>query len=72
MASYPSEDGPVDEEHPRTEELRIEQARREAAESADAEHTEGPEAKAHERRAERAAYLREKLEQRGEAEREED
>ena len=57
-------------EDPTTQELRLEQLQREAAErdragaSADAD-----EAEQHERRADKAGYLREKLEQRAAAER---
>ena len=59
------------EEDPTTQELRLDQLRRERAErerSADEPTLEG-EAK-HERRADKAAYLREQLEKRAEAERE--
>jgi YihY family inner membrane protein len=54
---------------PETEEMRIEQLERERKEHASAETaTDEPETEQHERRAERAAYLKEKLEERGEAE----
>ena len=58
------------EEDPTTQELRIEQLQREASERdrADAAIDED-EAEQHERRAEKHGYLREKLEQRAEAER---
>ena len=53
------DDGGVD---PKTEELRIVQTEREEKERALAEETPDPtEERTHERRAERAAYLREKL-----------
>lgn len=58
------------DESPTTEELRLSQLRRESAErrEADAAVTE-PETDQHERRAEKADYLRRKLEERAEAER---
>jgi hypothetical protein len=58
------------EEDPTTQELRIEQLQREATERerADASIDED-EAEQHERRADKATYLREKLEQRADAER---
>jgi hypothetical protein len=59
------------DEDPTTRELRLDQIEREREEHARA--TEEPESageRAHERRAERAAYLREKLEDRAESERE--
>ena len=54
---------------PKTEELRLEQIEREREEKAraDTAHDE-PETEQHERRAERAEYLREKLQERAEAE----
>jgi hypothetical protein len=59
------------DEDPKTEELRIQQSRRERAEREAAETVEADEAReAHERRAEKAAYLREQLEKRAESERE--
>lgn len=59
------------EEDPTTQELRIEQAERERAERDAAEEGATPEdTEQHERRAERASYLREKLEERAQAERE--
>ena len=57
-------------EDPTTQELRLSQLRKEAAERDVAEHTPDDEgADKHERRADRAAYLREKLEERADAER---
>jgi YihY family inner membrane protein len=54
---------------PKTEELRLEQIERERKEHARAEQSEDePETDQHERRAERAGYLREKLQERAEAE----
>ena len=54
---------------PKTEELRLEQIERERREHARAEQAEAdPETDTHERRAERADYLREKLKERAEAE----
>jgi hypothetical protein len=54
---------------PETEELRAEQVARERAEHARArESAEPAEERAHDRRAERAAYLKEKLDERAEAE----
>lgn len=59
------------EEDPTTEELRIAQTQRERDERTDAdESTVDDEADQHERRADKAAYLREQLEKRAEAERE--
>jgi hypothetical protein len=59
------------EEDPTTQELRIEQLKREREERERAEEGVTPDdAEQHERRAEKASYLREKLEQRAEAERE--
>jgi hypothetical protein len=57
-------------EEPSSEELRIEQLKREAAErkAVEAEASE-EEAAQHERRADKAAYLREKLQERVESER---
>ena len=56
---------------PSTEELRALQAEREEAERELAARSPDPrEERAHERRAERAAYLREKLEEQAESERE--
>jgi hypothetical protein len=52
-----------------TERLRAEQARRERIERHEADAaTEPGEERAHERRADKAAYLKEKLEERAEAE----
>jgi hypothetical protein len=57
------------EADPKTEELRIAQADREEAERARAAAAAEPEeAGAHDRRADKAAYLREKLEDRERAE----
>jgi YihY family inner membrane protein len=54
---------------PETEELRLEQIERERKEHARAEAApDEPETEQHERRAERAGYLQEKLKERGEAE----
>jgi membrane protein len=54
---------------PETEELRLEQIQRERQEQRRAEQAdEEPETEQHERRAERASYLREKLDERAEAE----
>ena len=54
---------------PKTEELRVEQTRRERAERAGAEADDQPaDEQTHERRAERAAYLEEKLGERAESE----
>lgn len=54
---------------PKTEELRIEQIQRERAEHERAKEAGEPaEEQTHERRAERAAYLREKLGERAESE----
>jgi uncharacterized BrkB/YihY/UPF0761 family membrane protein len=54
---------------PKTEELRLEQIERERAEKTRAaEAHDEPETEQHERRAERAEYLREKLQERAEAE----
>ncbi len=58
------------DEDPKTEELRVIQAGREAAERSRAETAEEAEADAHVRRADKAAYLRERLEERAAAERE--
>ena len=60
----------MSEEDPTTEELRLSQLRREQAERGEADHAVTPsEAEQHERRAEKAEYLRRKLEERAEAER---
>jgi hypothetical protein len=59
------------EEDPTTQELRVEQFQREEAERERAgASTDEDEAEQHERRAEKAGYLREKLEERARAERE--
>ncbi len=56
-------------EDPTTEELRIAQTDREAKERARADRADADESEQHERRADKAAYLREKLEERATAER---
>jgi hypothetical protein len=59
------------DEDPTTQELRIEQAQRERAErEAAADGATPDDTEQHERRADRASYLREKLDERAEAERE--
>jgi len=59
------------EEDPTTEELRIRQAAREAEEREEADQSAQDEETAqHERRADKAEYLRRKLEERADAERE--
>lgn len=59
------------EEDPTTEELRLDQLRREAAERENERGARDDEAaEQHGRRAEKAQYLREKLEERSRAERE--
>jgi hypothetical protein len=59
------------EEDPTTQELRLEQLHREASEREQADESVGEdEAEQHERRADKASYLRAKLEERAEAERE--
>jgi hypothetical protein len=61
----------VSDEEPTTQELRLEQLRREADERDRAVESEDPdETEQHERRADKAGYLREKLEERAESERE--
>jgi hypothetical protein len=56
---------------PKTEELQVEQVQREMAERAQADDaTEGAEEHAHERRADRAAYLKKKLDERAKSEEE--
>jgi hypothetical protein len=58
-----------DGEDPTTGELRIRQAERESLERRQAENAEtGEETEEHVRRADKAAYLREKLEERADAE----
>jgi len=60
-------------EDPTTQELRLSQFRREETESEQAREADSEEAvEAHGRRAEKAAYLREKLEERADAERKAD
>jgi hypothetical protein len=57
---------------PKTEEMRVEQIARERSErEQQAGSTEPAEEKAHRRRAERAAYLKEKLDERAKSEEEE-
>ncbi|HEY0631447.1 MAG TPA: hypothetical protein VGC98_05300 [Thermoleophilaceae bacterium] len=57
-------------EDPTTQELRLDQLRREAAERDHAERAVDPDdTDQHEARADKASYLREKLEERAEAER---
>jgi hypothetical protein len=54
---------------PKTEELRIEQIQRESSERAQAgDASEEAEERTHERRAERAAYLKSKLDERAKSE----
>jgi hypothetical protein len=58
------------EEDPTTQELRVEQAEREASERRSAGESElEDEAEQHERRADKAEYLKRKLEERAQAER---
>jgi hypothetical protein len=58
---------------PKTEEMQLEQLQRERTEREQAdEATEGAEEHAHERRADRAAYLKRKLEERARSEDEAD
>ena len=58
-------------EDPTTQELRLEQLRREAGERDAAEGSSIPDdTEQHERRADKAEYLRQKLEERAQAERE--
>jgi hypothetical protein len=65
MAGHEGDPGPS------TEELRTLQAEREEAEREMAEQARDPrEERTHERRADRAAYLREKLDEQAESERE--
>ena len=65
----------MSEEDPTTQELRLEQLRREATERERAgvadedDEADQHEAEQHERRADKAGYLRRKLEERAEAER---
>ena len=63
----------TDDEQPETDELRDAQLRREAEERELAQSAGDEEETAqHERRAEKARYLREKLDERADSEREED
>jgi hypothetical protein len=57
-------------EDPETEELQVDQLKRELAERQAAETAPPAEEAQHERRAEKARYLRERLEERAESERE--
>lgn len=57
-------------EDPETQELKIEQLKRELAERQAADTAPADEEAQHERRADKARYLREKLEERAESERE--
>jgi hypothetical protein len=57
-------------EDPVTEEMRLRQGDRERSERREAESSGGAETKAHRARADKAAYLRRKLEERARAERE--
>jgi hypothetical protein len=59
----------VTDEDPTTRELRVEQVRREMRHRRAAEEAPVDEARQHDRRAERAAYLRDKLEERAASER---
>lgn len=62
---------PAMPDEPETQELKQAQRQREAGEREAAEHSPtGKEARTHERRADRAAYLSEKLEERERSERE--
>jgi hypothetical protein len=59
------------EEDPTTQELRVKQERREAEERKSARETDSEDAtEQHERRAEKAEYLKKKLEERAASERE--
>jgi hypothetical protein len=61
------------DEDPTTQELRVGQLRREQAEREEAEKEQPEDAtEQHERRADKAEYLRKKLEERADAERESD
>lgn len=63
----------MDERDPTTESLRAVQSQRERSEREQAEHADTPEAeRAAKRRADKAGYLRSKLEEQAEAERSED
>lgn len=54
---------------PKTEEMQLEQIKRERTERDQARHADEPaEEKSHDRRADRAAYLREKLDERAKSE----
>ncbi|MEX2195527.1 MAG: hypothetical protein WD844_09605 [Thermoleophilaceae bacterium] len=60
----------MDDVDPTTEELRLSQLRREAEERRAADESGDDSGDSHQARASKAAYLREKLEQRARAERE--
>jgi hypothetical protein len=61
------------DEDPKTEELRVEQTERERAERGAEEQSPTEEStEVHRRRADKAAYLREKLEERAESEQSDD
>lgn len=68
--------GPMEDEGPTEEDIETRALRRQQAERAETEHAEAgaaptdEAAEAHERRAEKAEYLKQKLEERAEAERE--
>ncbi len=63
----------MDDDEPTTEELRVAQLQEEHDEREREQRSdEGEEAKRHERRADKAAYLRKKLEQRAESEQDAD
>lgn len=60
----------MNDDEPTTEELKISQLKRELAERESARQAEpAEETEQHDRRADKAAYLREKLTERGDAER---
>ena len=58
------------DDEPTTEQLRVAQSKRERAERERASSEPGEDTAKHERRADRASYLKEKLEERERAERE--
>lgn len=61
-----SAQSPMDDDEPTTETLRIEQDKREQAEREREQQSAGAEARAAGRRADKAAYLREKLDEQAE------
>jgi hypothetical protein len=64
-------ESPDTDDVPKTEELKREQAQREAEEKARLDESDQPaEARQHQRRSEKAAYLKEKLAEREQSERE--